>query len=149
MTTTTAIDPIVKKLTLNATPARAFEHFTKSIHVWWPLATLSLSQAAAKTAVFEAHAGGRIYEIDKHGREREWGRVLACEPPRRLVFSWVLEQPDNATEVEVRFEPAGKDGCAFTLIHRGWDSRPQGGEWRGEYDEGWQGVLAGYAQSLK
>jgi uncharacterized protein YndB with AHSA1/START domain len=148
MNTALAIEPVVKTLSLDASAARAFEHFTRNIHLWWPLATHSISLAAAKTVVFEAKEGGRIYEIDGEDRQREWGRVLACEAPRRLVFSWVLEAPEKATEVEVSFEMAGADKCTLTLIHRGWDNRPDGAEWRGKYDQGWDGVLTGYARSL-
>lgn len=148
MTTALAIEPVVKNLSLNASAARAFEHFTKNIHVWWPLATHSISLAAAKTVVFEAKKGGRIYEIDSEGREREWGRVLDCETPHRIVFSWVLEKPETKTEVEVEFEETGPDKCVMTLIHHGWENRPDGAEWRGKYDHGWDGVLGRFAETI-
>ena len=140
MTRTRGVDPIVKAIDLNAPVEKAFNHFTKNIHVWWPLATHSLSQADAETVIFEARTGGRVYEIEKSGREREWGRVLQCEPPHSLIFSWVLEAPEKATEVEVRFEGTGEGKSRMTLTHRGWDNRPDGAEWRGKYNEGWNAV---------
>ncbi|MBY0423874.1 MAG: SRPBCC domain-containing protein, partial [Parvularculaceae bacterium] len=87
-------------------------------------------------------------EIDAAGREREWGRVLVCTPPHRLVFSWVLEAPDDATEVEVSFEETGPERCRMRLEHRGWERRRDGALWRGRYDEGWSGVTEGFATSL-
>ena len=90
--------PVEKTLALKAAPQRAFAHFTDNIAAWWPLSSHSLSQGFARSVVFEAKVGGRIYEIDAAGREREWGRVQDCEPPHRLVFSWVLENPGDATE---------------------------------------------------
>ena len=143
------IGPVEKTLSLKASPARAFAHFTDNISHWWPLATHSLSQGAARRVVFEAKAGGRIYEIDATGRTREWGRVRTCDAPHRLVFSWVLEKPADATEVEVIFADDGKGGTAFTLTHRGWLETKSGAERRDMYEGGWVGVLAHYKESLR
>ena len=141
--------PVVKTLSLKATPARAFAHFTDNIAVWWPLAIHSLSHDEAKGLVFEARSGGRIYEIDGAGRTREWGRVKECEPPHRLVFSWVLEKPADATEIEVTFADDGKGGADFTLTHRGWLETKSGADRRAMYDGGWLGVLSAYERTLR
>ncbi|HNR76988.1 MAG TPA: SRPBCC family protein [Parvularculaceae bacterium] len=143
------VAPVEKTLSLKAPPARAFAHFTENMGAWWPLATHSLSQANAKTVVFEAKKGGRIYEIDVTGREREWGRVKVCEAPHRLVYSWVLENIAEATEVEVTFEDDGKGGTDFTLVHRGWLETKSGAERREMYDGGWMPVLAAYEAALR
>lgn len=149
MTTATLTEPIVKKLTVNAPVERAFEHFTKNIHLWWPMATHSLSLEDAASVVFEAAPGGRIYEVEKSGRKREWGEVSLCEPPHKIVFSWVLEAPEKATEVEVCFEDHGGEQSTLTLTHRGWDKRPDGEEWRGKYNQGWDGVLSEFERTVK
>lgn len=143
------VGPVMKALSLKAPPSRAFAHFTDNIARWWPLATHSLSGAQARSVVFEAEKGGRIYEIDATGREREWGRVKECEPPHRLVFSWVLENPAEATEVEVTFEDDGGGGTDFTLVHRGWLETKSAVERRGMYESGWTPVLAKYQGSLR
>lgn len=142
------IPPVVKTLSLAAPMEKAFRHFTDNIHVWWPLASYSLSEANAHSVVFEARAGGRIYEIDRDGRERDWGEVLACDPPRRAVFTWVLEDLPNATEVEIAFRETAPGACEMTLIHRGWEAREDGAKWRAGYNEGWDGVLAKFIASL-
>lgn len=148
MTAALAIKPIVKTMSLNASAARAFEHFTRNIHLWWPLATHSISLAAAKSVVFEAKEGGRLYEIDEDGREREWGRVLVCEAPHRVVFSWVLEASEKKTEVEIGFGETGPAKCLMTLTHRGWENRADGAGWRGKYDHGWDGVLGRFVETM-
>ena len=148
MSEAASVDPIVKTLKLDAPVEKAFSHFTKNIHVWWPLTNHSLSGENAASVVFETSTGGRIYEIDKAGKEREWGRVLECTPPTHLVFSWVLEASDRATEVDVTFKDEGNGKSSLTLVHRGWDKRPDGAEWRGKYHQGWDGVLSGFAESL-
>ena len=142
------IAPVEKTLSLKASPARAFAHFTDNMALWWPLGSHSLSQANAKTVVFEAKKGGRIYEIDVTGREREWGHVKECEAPHRLVFSWVLENPAEATEVEVTFEDDGTGGTDFKLVHRGWLETKSGAERREMYAGGWTPVLDDYVSSL-
>ena len=143
------IEPVVKTLSLKASPEKAFAHFTGNIGVWWPLGTHSLSQAQAKTVTFEAKEGGRIYETDVTGRTREWGRVKECAAPHRVVFSWVLEKPAEATEVEVTFEDDGNGGTDLTLVHRGWLETKSGVERREMYDNGWAPVLSDYVKSLK
>ncbi|HEY2637876.1 MAG TPA: SRPBCC domain-containing protein, partial [Solirubrobacteraceae bacterium] len=64
-----------------------------------------------------------------------WARVLAYEPPGRVVFSWDISpywqietDPDRASEVEVRFVAEGTDRTRVVLEHRhlerhgdGWD----------------------------
>ncbi len=142
------IEPIVKQLALNAPCEAAFRHFTDNIDVWWPLKSHSLSEKNAAAVRFEAKEGGRIYEIDYAGNEREWGRVSVCEPPRRLVFSWVLEAPADATEVEVSFEPTGDNACAMTLVHRNWETHSKGRAVRDGYHTGWDGVLERFVQAL-
>ncbi len=143
-----AVAPIVKTLSLKASPERAFAHFTDKIGVWWPLAEHSLSHDQARGLVFEARSGGRIYEIEASGRMREWGRVKECDPPRRLVFSWVLENPAEATEIEVTFANDGRGGTNFTLVHRGWLETKSAAERRGMCENGWAPVLDNYRRGL-
>ena len=145
---TAAFGPVVKTLSLKAAPSRAFSHFTDNIAAWWPLALHSLSQEEARGVVFEAKRGGRIYEIDSAGRTRDWGRVTECDAPHRLVFSWVLEKPADATEIEVTFDDDGKGGTDFKLVHRGFLETKSGGDRRSIYDGGWVGVLSAYERTV-
>jgi len=143
------IEPVVKTVQIKATVEKAFHHFTANIHLWWPRSDHSLSQSDAASVVLEAKEGGRIYEIDKTGREREWGIVSLCDAPHRIVFSWVLEDIPNATEIEVAFADKGDGKSTLTLTHRGWDKRTDGAKWREAYNGGWEGVLASYSASFR
>ena len=56
------------------------------------------------------------FEVGPHGFRCDWGRVLAWQPPRRLVFTWQISpsrvpdpDPDHASEVEVSFAEEGDD----------------------------------------
>ncbi|MGH1562898.1 SRPBCC family protein [Mumia sp. DW29H23] len=48
------------------------------------------------------------------------GEIRVCEPPRRLLVTWVMgepEGPEDASIVEVRLEPDGEDGTRLDLEH--------------------------------
>ena len=53
--------------------------------------------------VLEPGVGGRLYEVTADG-EQDWGKVLAWEPPARLLLDWQIGEA-SGTEVEVTFEP--------------------------------------------
>jgi uncharacterized protein YndB with AHSA1/START domain len=99
----------------------------------------------ARTCVIEEHVGGRIYEVHADGREAEWGRIVAWEPPHRMVSSWHPGRtPDTAQELEVVFQ-AEESGTRVTLTHSGWEHLGErGADGRAGYDEGWDSVLQPY-----
>jgi Uncharacterized conserved protein len=82
-------------------------------------------------------------------------RILAYEPPARVVFSWdispqwqVETDPELTSEVEVRFVAEGPDRTRVELEHRhldrhgpGWQSVSDGVDG----DQGWPLYLARYA----
>jgi len=45
-------------------------------------------QAAIAEIVFEPRVGGNIYDRAVDGSECRWARILAFDPPNRVVFSW-------------------------------------------------------------
>jgi len=55
----------------------------------------------------------------------EIGKILAWEPPVRLVFSWRQANfpLELKTEVEVRFEAVGEE-TRVSVEHRGFDQVP-------------------------
>jgi uncharacterized protein YndB with AHSA1/START domain len=144
-TTTAAPAPVVRQANVRLAPPEAFRLFTDRAAEWWPLVTHSVWGEDAATCRFEGQLGGRFFEIHRDGRECDWGRVLAWEPPRRVVFSFYPGRPEQeATEVEVTFEPQGT-GTRLTLVHRGWEARgDQAQKFRDGYYEGWGLVLGEY-----
>jgi uncharacterized protein YndB with AHSA1/START domain len=139
----TTVEAVKKNLVVTCNPERAFEVFTREIGSWWPLSKYSIGGDKITEVVFEEQVGGRIFERHSDGGEGEWGRVLAWEPPNRLVMSWYPGgTPAEATELEVRFAVEG-DGTKVELEHRGWEILGgRAAETRGSYDGGWAGVLA-------
>lgn len=116
-----SIAPIIRTVEVRPAPARAFELFAAHMGDWWPGATVGKKPHAV--IVIEPRSGGRWYERDADGVETQWGKVLAWEPPGRLLLNWQLNgtftyDPDLVTELELTFAPTESGGTLVTLEHR-------------------------------
>ncbi len=114
---TIAPAPVRQQVRVKAAPGRAFEVFTAGMGRWWK-PSHSINASPLKDVVIEPSVGGRWFERGEDGRECEWGKVLAWEPPHRLVLAWQIGadwkyDPELMTEVEVRF---AADGAGFTRV---------------------------------
>ena len=92
--------------------------------------------------VFEPRAGGHVYDRGVDGSECRWARVLAYEPPDRLLFSWdisptwqVEPDPARSSEVEVRFIAETPERTRVELEHRKLD----------RHGENWESMRDGVA----
>jgi uncharacterized protein YndB with AHSA1/START domain len=108
-------------------PARTFALFTEDIDRWWRRGP-AWRMSARSVVLIEPRVGGRLYEqVEEPGGPRVYatGEVLAFEPPDRLLLRWraVNFQPEEQTEVEVRFE-ARPSGTWVSVEHRGWAGLP-------------------------
>ena len=110
-------------------PAIAFEVFTEEIASWWR-GSKDIGTGRAPpvgTLRFEPGVGGRLLEVydEAAGRVFEIGRVLVWKPAECVVFEYRAGnfQPDQVTEVEVRFERIA-EGTRVTLEHRGFETLP-------------------------
>jgi uncharacterized protein YndB with AHSA1/START domain len=137
--------PVVRSVSVPLPVETAFHLFTENIQRWWPLTTHSVFGDEAQGCTLEGWVGGRFYETHHDGREAEWGRVLAWEPPHRLGFSFYPGRtPDSATNVEIILEREG-NGTRLTLTHSGWERLdPEIQIIRERYGPGWEQVLHRY-----
>src|SRR5205814_8643171 len=112
-----------ESITVNRAIADAFRLFTDGIGEWWPLkgSPFSYGGDRADKIFLETKVGGRFYERFSDGEEFEVGRVIACEPPTRIVFTWMDPKWKAPTEVEVRFTSAG-NATRVDLEHRSCDA---------------------------
>lgn len=135
--------PLEKTLLVSCPPAHAFRVFTRDFGAWWPLAAgFCVSGPRVAACTFEERLEGAIFETDTDGNAVAWGRVVAWDPPARVVFTWHPGRDAAlAQEVEVRFEPEG-DATRVTLVHRDWQRLgADAARAREGYDEGWGVVL--------
>jgi uncharacterized protein YndB with AHSA1/START domain len=131
-----------KQIVVAAPLDKAFQVFTERFGDIKPREH-NLLGAPIQETVFEPRVGGHIYDRADDGTECRWARVLVFEPPHRLVFTWdigptwTLEaDPENASEVEVRFTAEGADRTRLDLEHRNID----------RHGPGWEGVAEGVSQ---
>ena len=116
-----SIAPVKRSVQVRAAPARAFELFATRMGDWWPKGK-TVGKDPHVAIVVEPVAGGRWFERDSDGVEVQWGKVLAWEPPARLLLGWQLNSeftydPDLVTEVELTFAPS-EGGTLVKLEHR-------------------------------
>ncbi|MDF2809974.1 MAG: hypothetical protein K0S56_1005 [Microvirga sp.] len=146
--------PVRKSIIVKAEAVRAFEVFTAGMGRWWP-GSHSIGSSPMKAAVIEPRVGGRWFERGEDGSECDWGRVLAWEPPSRVVLAWQIDaawrfDPTLVTEVEVRFIPEG-NATRVELEHRDIERfGDQAEAARGALDSpgGWSGLLERFAAAV-
>jgi uncharacterized protein YndB with AHSA1/START domain len=124
MTVQEAAATVRESIVVDAPVQRAFSVFTEDIGSWWPEDHHILEGELAEM-VFEPRVGGHVYDRATDGSECRWARVLAYEPPHRVVFSWdislawnIESDPAKTSEVEVRFVPEGTERTRVELEHR-------------------------------
>jgi uncharacterized protein YndB with AHSA1/START domain len=139
--TQAATAAVRKQIVVPASQQRAFEVFTAGFGDFKPREHNLMASPIAKT-VFEPRVGGHIVDIADDGSECPWARILAYEPHDRVVFSWdigpdwqLVADPDNASEVEVRFVAESPERTRVELEHRHLD----------RHGPGWEAVRDGIA----
>jgi len=139
MSTSASASSIRHQVVVQAPIERAFSVFTDGFGDFKPREHNMLAVDIAET-IFEPRVGGHIYDRGVDGSECRWARVLAYDPPDRVVFSWdigpqwqIESDPDKTSEVEVRFVAEGPDRTRVELEHRNLD----------RHGEGWEGVREG------
>jgi uncharacterized protein YndB with AHSA1/START domain len=154
MTAHAEVTSIKTDVVVGAPIERAFRVFTERFDQIKPHEHNMLEVDIAES-VFEPRAGGRVYDRGVDGSECQWGRVLAYEPPERIVFTWDISPTwqietdlDRASEVELRFTAETPERTRLTLEHRHLDRHGEG--WQGlregvAADQGWPLYLARYA----
>jgi uncharacterized protein YndB with AHSA1/START domain len=158
MSTQVSDTSVRTSIVVEAPLERAFRVFTEDFDSIKPREHNMLSVEIAET-VFEAREGGRIYDRGVDGSECQWARVLAYEPPNRVVFSWDISPQwqietdlEKTSEVEVRFISEASDRTRVELEHRNLDRHGEG--WEPERDAvggegGWPLYLQRFADLLK
>jgi uncharacterized protein YndB with AHSA1/START domain len=135
----------------------AFRVFTEDFDLIKPRDHNMLEVDIAES-VFEPRAGGRVYDRGVDGSECQWARVLAYEPPERIVFSWDINPQwqletdlERTSEVEIRFVADGDNRTRVELEHRNLDRHGDGWDGMREGvggDGGWPLYLQRFAQVI-
>ena len=146
------------QIVVDAPIERAFRVFTEEFDRIKPREHNLLRVQIAET-IFEPRVGGHVYDRGVDGSECRWARVLAYEPPHRVVISWDISPRwqietdlDRTSEVEVRFIAETPERTRVELEHRNLDRHGQGWEQERESvrgDGGWPLYLQRFGDLLK
>lgn len=155
MTNTQATGSVARtSIVVQAPRERAFRVFTEDLGAFKPPEHNLLAVAIAET-VFEPRVGGGVIDRGVDGSECRWARVLAFEPPDRVVISWDISPSwqietdrTKTSEVEIKFIAETSDRTRVELEHRGLERH--GEEWESvrdgvHGDQGWPLYLRRYA----
>jgi uncharacterized protein YndB with AHSA1/START domain len=141
MTAQAQATSVRREIVVEAPIERAFRMFTQDFGSFKPPEHNLLDVEIAET-VFEPRVGGHLYDRGVDGSECRWARILAYEPPSRVVFSWDIDpqwrietDPEKTSEVEVRFVSETPERTRVELEHRKLE----------RHGEGWEGVREGVA----
>ena len=157
MSQQSAATTVRHSIVVEAPISEAFRVFTEDFGRFKPLEHNLLGAAIAET-VFEPRVGGHVFDRGVDGSVCHWARVLAYEPPNRVVISWDISpywqietDPDKTSEVEVRFHVESASQTRVELEHRKLDRHGDG--WEGvrdgvDNDQGWPLYLHRYAELL-
>jgi uncharacterized protein YndB with AHSA1/START domain len=118
--------PISLSFEVDCSPDHAFDIWARRTSLWWP---------ADHTAT---------------GIEKDWGEVVAWEPPRRLVYLWHLRtERSDATEVEVAFDETESGSTRIRIDHRGWERLGERGpDWRARNVRGWETLVPHFGAAV-
>lgn len=144
-----SIAPVTCSVDVKVSRSRAFELFAQNMGEWWPRGRTPSGKPHAEL-IIEPRTNGRWFERDEDGEETQWGKVLAWEPPGRLLLGWQLDRkfqfdPDVLMEVEILFEALATGGTRIRLEHR--DIEQLGAEaqsFAGKVRPGWPQRMADF-----
>jgi uncharacterized protein YndB with AHSA1/START domain len=129
--------PLVHERRIAAAPETVFDFFVEpNLVVRW----------MGSRAELDPRPGGIFRLHYPQGVAR--GEYVTVDRPRRVVFSWGWEDPDDTTQpgqstVEVTLEPDGA-GTRLVLVHSGLV-----GEARRTHAEGWEYFLGRLVEAVK
>jgi uncharacterized protein YndB with AHSA1/START domain len=146
-----------RSITVEAPIERAFEVFTDGFDRWWPRSHHLIQGVAMRTAVLEPKPDGRWYELNEDGSTCDWGRVLAWEPPGRLLLAWQITSsfepepdPERASHIEVTFTAQTPERTRVDVVHSGFERHadPAAGHEGVNGEGGWTTLLELYGAAV-
>jgi uncharacterized protein YndB with AHSA1/START domain len=93
----------------------------EQVRAWMAAALQSLGLAGdIRRVEIDARVGGKFYFSDmRDGNEaRHWGTYLELDRPRKIVFTWIVDESEEAdpSTVTLTIQPE-RSGCVATIVH--------------------------------
>jgi uncharacterized protein YndB with AHSA1/START domain len=152
--TSSTIPPVRHTVTVSAGAKHAFDIFAGAMASWFPH---HIGEEEVSDIVVEPQVGGRWFERGTGGTECDWGRVLAYDPPHRIVLAWHLNgewrfepDPARASEIEITFTEEGPERTRVEFDHHNFERHGETGARQRDAvaaANGWGDILATYAKT--
>ena len=144
-------------ITVDVPADHAFRIFTERFDEIKPREHNLLDVPIERT-VFETEVGGNVYDVGTDGSTCAWARVLAFEPPHRVLISWDISpqwkietDKDRTSEIEINFLAETPERTRVVLEHRNLDRHGDG--WEGfcglDAGNGWPLFLQRYSEAVE
>jgi uncharacterized protein YndB with AHSA1/START domain len=118
----------------DAAPERVFDAWLDpaKVRVWMAAALREMGLAGdVREVSIDPRLGGsfRFCDMRSGAEARHWGTYLELDRPRRLVFTWIVDESEEAepSKVVLTIDPDGA-GCIARIVH--------------EFDAAWAEYLA-------
>ncbi len=89
----------------------------------------------------DARVGGKFFFSDiRDGKPaRHWGTYLELDRPRKIVFTWIVDESEeaNPSTVTLTIQPE-PDGCVATIVH---EMDQEWAEYVAQTESGWGRML--------
>ena len=127
-----------------ATAERVYDAWLdpKQARVWMAAALKSFGLAGDIQRIeIDAKVGGKFFFSDmRDGTEaRHWGTYLELDRPTRIVFTWIVDESEeaNPSRVTLTIHPEA-DGCVATIVH---EMDQKWIDYVARTESGWAGML--------
>jgi uncharacterized protein YndB with AHSA1/START domain len=111
-------EPLLKSIRVRCAVPHAFDVFTRQVDLWWPPGHRRFEESHIH---LEPVGGGRFLERASNGAEVELGKVVTCDPPNAITYTWNPGKGAGPTLVSVRFA-ADQVGTLVEITHSEGDS---------------------------
>jgi uncharacterized protein YndB with AHSA1/START domain len=121
-----------------------------SARVWMAAALRTWGLAGDLRRIeIDPRVGGKFFFSDiRNGEEaRHWGTYLELDRPRKIVFTWIVDESEeaNPSKVTLTIEPE-PDGCTATIVH---EMDAQWIDYMAQTESGWSRMLAEVERLLR
>jgi uncharacterized protein YndB with AHSA1/START domain len=107
----------------SASPERVYDAWLEpaKLRAWMSAALKEMGISGdIRRIEVDARVGGKFFFSDMRdaGEAKHWGTYLALDRPRKIAFTWIVDESQEAdpSVVTITIEPRGT-GCEVTIVH--------------------------------
>ncbi|ALO67508.1 hypothetical protein AS189_14690 [Arthrobacter alpinus] len=136
-------DPCEQSVIIDVPVDQAFDGFSDSVHLWWPVAEQSVFGEGSHVAILRDH----LVEESEDGDEVIWAEIQEWDSPGLIRFHWTLGDENlGSNDVDVKFETANE---SMTRVTISWEQvLDQQSDSENAFTCDWSLILSRYARFM-